>query len=266
MKKFIVIFGVLLICCANARAEDSQTFIPKKINEAYQDMTVADMMIERFYNHPEDIAKVDAECTKVMMWVDNTLNYGMERYYHNAILCITWEINKNLNKKQIELLVKLKSTFSKVIFDLNGEERISALLMTYINYECTLMLVKKIYNMIYSSSIPICFSNPVLDTPDKQSSVCSTQSSSYLLHCISEENAKPCMDKMITKKFLDNTKQKPLIKTDIYQLNNLTDQFISSLYSDKTQQDIMILDFYDFYIRLIEDAIYEIKYTAEHDI
>ena len=74
------------------------------------------------------------------------------------------------------------------------------------------------------------------------------------------------MDKMIIDKFLTNSKQKSLIEADVYQLNNLTDKFIESLYTDKTLQDIKILDFYDFYIRLIEDAIYEFKYITEHNI
>ncbi|MBR1373587.1 hypothetical protein IJ556_03945, partial [bacterium] len=229
MKKFVLILGVCFVFSANARAEDFQTVITEENNETYPDKTVADVMIERFYNHPEDIAEVDAECAEVMKWVDSTLNYGTEKYYHEATLCLTWEINKKLDKEKIELLAKIKSTLHNIILDLVNDEHIGVLQTMYIDYECQLMLVKKIYNIIYSSSIPLCFDNSAFSTPDRPSSVCNKQSSSYLSGCLKNKDAKTCMDKMIIDKFLTNSKQKSLIEADVYQLNNLTDKFIESL-------------------------------------
>ena len=204
MKKIVLILDILLIFGTNAWAENLQTFIEEKINASNQEKTISDTMIERFYNNPEDIEQVNSECSEVMEWVDSTVNYGTEKYYHKATLCLTWEINKKLDKRQIELLARIKSTFSNVIFDLMGKKSIGSLQITYINYECELMLVKKIYNTIYSSSIPLCFDNPVFSTPDRPSSICSAQYSSYLSGCQKKKNAKICMDKMITKKFLAN--------------------------------------------------------------
>lgn len=266
MKKIIAIFGILLIFGTSALAENIQTLSPERGNDFYQDKTISDVMIERFYNSPEDIKEVNSECSEVMKWVNSSSNYGMEKYYHNAILCLTWEINKKLDKKQIELLAKIKTTFSNVIFDLMNDDHVGVLQAMYTDYECELMLVKKIYNMIYSSSIPLCFDNPVFSTPDRPSSICSTQSSSYLLGCLKKKDAKICMDKIITEKFQDILQQKSQAKSNIYHLNHFTDEFISSLYTDETQQNINVLDFYDFYIQLLDDAIYEVEYITNHNI
>lgn len=266
MRKFAWLLGILLAFNGSAQAEDLQTFRSKKNNGSYQDKTISDMMIECFYNHLEDIATVDAECAEVMKWVDSPVNYGMEKYYHRAILCLTWEINKKLDKKQIDLLARLKSTLRNIIFDLMNDKHVGALQIMYIDYECELMLVKKIYNMIYSSSMPLCFEKPVFSTPDRPSYICSAQPSSYLSSCLKKKDAKICMDKMITEKFLAVAQQKPQAEADIYYLIHFTDMFISSLYTDKTQQNVEALNFYDFYIRLIEDAVHEVKYITEHDV
>lgn len=264
MKHLILYIGIIFFILTRIASGESISY--QRENSLNTDKTVSDDMIERFYSHPEDISDVDAECKEVMEWVDSTVNYGKEKYYHEAILCLTWEINKKLDKEQIELLTKVKSTFHNIIFDLMNHRNIGVLQIMYIDYECELMLVKKIYNMIYSSSIPLCFENPVFSTPDRPSSICSPQPSSYLSSCLKKKDAKICMDKMITEKFLAVAQQEPQAKADIYHLNHFTDKFISSLYTNKTRQNIETLNFYDFYIRLIEDAVHEVKYITEHDV
>ena len=265
MKRIIFYLPALFLILANT-AFAKQPTIEDIDFELNIEKTVSDAMIEDFYKHPEVISDIDKECAEVMEWVDSQYDYGMEKYYHRAILCLTWEINKQLNEEQIELLVKLKSVINNVIVDLTKKDGYTVLEMLYTGYSGTLMTVKKIYNMVYSPPLPICFEETESIYQNKHHTTCDIQPSDYLKHCLKEKDPKTCINKKITAKFLANTAQTGNTRADIYWLNKLTDKFISSLYTDKVQQNIKTMDFYDFYIKLIDDIISDVNYFIEHNV
>ena len=126
MKKCILILGLILSLCANARAEiyrhidvdmvykignfNNKEEVKKLIdNYAQSDVpndpqkTTVSNVIDNYYQHPEYTPIMEAKCQKSMPWIKGSFGLWKEPNFR-ADMCLTWETNKKLNEKQIELL------------------------------------------------------------------------------------------------------------------------------------------------------------------
>lgn len=246
-----------------------QTAVAQTVNLEYDlnhDKTVSDAMIEYFYNRPEMIPDIDAECAEVMEWAKGSFGL-METLNFRAILCLTWETNKKLTKEQIELLAKLHKVFSNVIMDQSLADGIlTSFNITFDNKnEYSLQLAVRIYNLIMKESWPECR----LETGEKIKDIdaytepCNKPSKIMKL-CNSNENPQNCMQDEIIKrmakfKILTNIwateeekkEEKEKIKkeriNDAKQLMQLTKEIIPQLVDDNGKQNEEIMRLYDFY-------------------
>lgn len=222
MKKFVVIFWVLLSFCANARAEvyhgididtvykignfNNKEEVKNLIdNYAQSDVpndpqkTTVSNVIDNYYQHPEFTPIIEAKCQESMPWIKGSFGLWEEPYFR-ADMCLTWETNKKLGKEQIELLAHLKNAWKNVIINLALSDGILTSFNTtfHNSNEYSLQLAVRIYNLVIKENWPECR----IETGDKirdydiHIEPCNTPSEIMKL-CGRAENPQNCMQEEI---------------------------------------------------------------------
>lgn len=222
MKKTVLILGLCLSLCANARAEiyrdidvdmvyKNGTFKDKgEVKELIDEYTQRDTpndpqknvvsnVIDDYYQHPEYIPIIEAKCQESMPWIKGSFDLWEEPYFR-ADMCLTWETNKKLDKEQIELLAHLKEAWGNVIMNMDLSDGIlTSFNITFHNHnEYSLQLAVRIYNLIMKENWPECRieTGEKIGDSDIHIEPCNTPSEIMKL-CSSADNPQNCMQEEI---------------------------------------------------------------------
>jgi hypothetical protein len=222
MKKTVLILGLCLSLCANARAEiyrdidvdmvyKNGTFKDKaEVKELIDEYTQRDTpndpqknvvsnVIDDYYQHPEYIPIIEAKCQESMPWIKGSFDLWEEPYFR-ADMCLTWETNKKLDKEQIELLAHLKKTWNNVITNMALSDGILTSFNTTFdnNNEYSLQLAVRIYNLVMKENWPECRieTGKKIGDSDIHIEPCNTPSEIMKL-CSSADNPQNCMQEEI---------------------------------------------------------------------
>lgn len=222
MKKTVLILGLCLSLCANARAEiyrdidvdmvyKNGTFKDKaEVKELIDEYTQRDTpndpqkntvsnVIDGYYLHPEYIPIIEAKCQESMPWIKGSFGLWEEPYFR-ADMCLTWETNKKLDKEQIELLAHLKEAWGNVIMNMDLSDGILTSFNTTFdnNNEYSLQLAVRIYNLVMKENWPECRieTGKKIGDSDIHIEPCNTPSEIMKL-CSSADNPQNCMQEEI---------------------------------------------------------------------
>ena len=305
MRKLVLILGVFLSLSANAQGElyrhidvdmvykignfNSKEEVKNLIDDYAQSdipddpqKTTVSNVIDNYYQHPKYTPIIEAKCQESVPLMKGSFNLWEEPNFR-ADMCLTWEINKKLDKKQIELLAHLKNTWGNVIMNMTLSDGIlTSFNITFHNHnEYSLQLAIRIYNLIMKENWPECRAETgeKIGDLDMRTEPCNTPSEIMKL-CNSTENPQNCMQEEIISRIskfkimtnvwaTENEKKEEREETeekrsnDIKQLMKLTQEIIPQLIEDKNRQKEEIMRLYNFYwlsiLRSYEDSLDYIK-------